>query len=217
MFVSALLMQLGFFGLYYFSDDSMGSLSAYGSFFSAILVWVWLESSFLAGWITGSRKTPCSPNTGEFTRLTQAFQAVSHHELHIAILAVLIFLITKDSVNNVGFVAFLILWGMRTSAKLNVFFGVRNLYINFLPSNMAYLSTYFRQKSCNVLFPFLFALAFTINMLFWNNAILSMGSGQYVGNVLLASLMTLGVLEHILMVVPFNCNVIWRIGLTASK
>ncbi len=112
MFVSALLMQLGFFGLYYFSDDSMGSLSAYGSFFSAILVWVWLESSFLAGWITGSRKTPCSPNTGEFTRLTQAFQAVSHHELHIAILAVLIFLITKDSVNNVGFVAFLILWGM---------------------------------------------------------------------------------------------------------
>ena len=64
---------------------------------------------------------------------------------------------------------------------------------------------------------FLFALAFTINLLFWNNAFMSFGTSQHVGNILLASLMTLGVLEHLLMVVPFNCNGIWRFGLTVQK
>ena len=106
---------------------------------------------------------------------------------------------------------------MRTSSKLNLFFGVRNLYINFLPATIAYLGTYFRHKPCNALFPFLLALAFTINLLFWNNVLMSQGTSQYVGNILLASLMTLGVLEHILMVVPFNCDGIWRFGLKVQK
>ena len=217
MFVSAILLQLGFFGLYYFSHHSAGSYAAYGPFLSTILIWVWLESSFLVGWVTGPRKTPCSPNLRGFERANQAFRAVLHHEIHIAVLALGIFLVTKDTENYVGLYAFLILWGMRTSSKLNLFFGVRNLYTNFLPDKIAYLSTYFRQKSCNALFPFLFALAFTINLLFWNNALMSFGTSQHVGNILLASLMTLGVLEHILMVVPFNCNGIWRFGLTAQK
>ena len=217
MFVSAILMQLGFFGLYYFSHHLVGNYAAYGAFLSTILIWVWLESSFLVGWVTGPRKVPCSPNLRGFERANQAFRAVLHHEIHIAVLALGIFLVTKDTENYVGLYAFLILWGMRTSSKLNLFFGVRNLYINFLPDKIAYLSTYFRQKSCNALFPFLFALAFTINVLFWNNALMSFGTSQHVGNILLASLMTLGVLEHILMVVPFNCNGIWRFGLTAQK
>ena len=217
MFVSAILMQLGFFGLYYFSLHPVGSYAAYGSFLSTILIWVWLESSFLVGWVTGPRKVSCSPNLRGFERAKQAFQAVLHHEIHIVVLALGIFLVTKGTENYVGFYAFLILWGMRTSSKLNLFFGVRNLYINFLPDKIAYLSTYFRQQSCNALFPFLFALAFTINLLFWNNAFMSLGTSQYVGNILLATLMTLGVLEHILMVVPFNCNRIWRFGLTVQK
>ena len=167
--------------------------------------------------MTGPRKESCSPNLRGFERVKQAFQTILHHEIHIVVLAIGIFLVTKDTENYVGFYAFLILWGMRTSSKLNLFFGVRNLYINFLPDRIAYLSTYFRQKSCNALFPFLFALAFTINLLFWNNAFMSFGTSQHVGNILLASLMTLGVLEHILMVVPFNCNGIWRFGLTVQK
>ena len=217
MFVSAILMQLGFFGLYYFSHHSVGSYAAYGAFLSTILIWVWLESSFLVGWVTGPRKVPCSPNLRGFERANQAFRAVLHHEIHIALLALGIFLVTKDTENYVGLYAFLILWGMRTSSKLNLFFGVRNLYINFLPDKISYLSTYFRHKSCNALFPFLFALAFTINLLFWNNAFMSLDTSQHVGNILLASLMTLGVLEHMLMVVPFNCDRLWRFGLTFQK
>ena len=34
MFVSAILMQLGFLGLYYFSHHSVGSYAAYGAFLS---------------------------------------------------------------------------------------------------------------------------------------------------------------------------------------
>ena len=167
--------------------------------------------------MTGPRKVSCSPNSRGFERAKQAFQAVFHHEIHIVVLALGIFYVTKDTENNVGFYAFLILWGMRTSSKLNLFLGVRNLYINFLPEKIAYLSTYFRQKSCNALFPFFFALAFTINLLFWNNAFMSLGTSQHVGDILLASLMTLGVLEHMLMVVPFNCDRLWRFGLTFQK
>ena len=175
----------GFFGLYYFSHHSVGSYAAYGSFLSTILIWVWLESSFLVGWVTGPRKVPCSPNLRGFERAKQALRAVLHHEIHIVVLALGIFLVTKGTENYVGFYAFLILWGMRTSSKLNLFFGVRNLYIDFLPEKVAYLSTYFKQKSCNALFPFLFALALTINLLFWNNAFISLGTSQYVGNILL--------------------------------
>ena len=125
------------------------------------------------------------------------------------------FLVTKDTENYVGLYAFLILWGMRTSSKLNLFFGVRNLYINFLPDKIAYYQHISDRSHATHYFRF-FRIS-TINLLFWNNALMSFGTSQHVGNILLASLMTLGVLEHILMVVPFNCNGIWRFGLTAQK
>ena len=96
MFVSVILMQLGFFGLYYFSHHSVGSYAAYGAFLSTILIWVWLESSFLVGWVTGPRKESCTPNLSGFDRAKQAFQTILYHEIHIVVLAIGIFLVTKD-------------------------------------------------------------------------------------------------------------------------
>ena len=43
---------------------------------------------------------------------------------------------------------------MRESAKLNLFLGVRNLSEEFLPAHLAYLQSYFRRRSMNMLFPF---------------------------------------------------------------
>ena len=128
MFVSAILMQLGFLGCITFRTIQWGVMLLMESFLSTILIWVWLESSFLVGWVTGPRKVPCSPNLRGFERAKQAFQAVLHHEIHIVVLALGIFLVTKDTENYVGLYAFLILWGMRTSSKLNLFLG----YVTFI-------------------------------------------------------------------------------------
>jgi putative photosynthetic complex assembly protein 2 len=215
MFLAVLCLVLGFFGIYFFGNrPSSDAIGAYGSFLSAICIWIWLESSFLTGWITGSRKSPCPKNLGGFKRLLYAFQAVVHHEIHICLLAFGIFIISWDSSNKIGLYAFLILWVMRTSSKINIFLGVRNLYTNFLPKDVLYLASYFRKSSCNPIFPFLLALAITANLLFWNNALASYQQEGELGNILLATLLTLGVLEHFLMVVPFNCNKIWQFGLS---
>ena len=48
---------------------------------------------------------------------------------------------------------YLVLWGMRQSAKLNLFLGVRNLGVEFLPQHLRYLQSFFRRRAMNALFP----------------------------------------------------------------
>ncbi len=48
---------------------------------------------------------------------------------------------------------YLVLWGMRQSAKLNLFLGVRNLGVEFLPQHLRYLQSFFRRRGMNALFP----------------------------------------------------------------
>ena len=51
--------------------------------------------------------------------------------------------------NQFGTWTFLSLWGMRLSAKLNVFLGVRNLGEKFLPAHISYLTSYMRRRPMN--------------------------------------------------------------------
>ena len=96
---------------------------AYCAFTCALLVWGWHELSFLTGWITGPRKTALPAGLSEWPRLVQAVRAILWHELGIVAMGLLIVAITWDAPNQVGTRTFLVLWVMRTSAKLNLFFG----------------------------------------------------------------------------------------------
>ena len=113
-----------------------GVLGAYCAFTCALLAWGWNELSFLTGWITGPQKTAILKDTAGWPRFVASFNAVIWHELAILLVGLAIVWITWDAPNQVGTGTYLVLWIMRTSAKLNLFFGVRNLSEEILECGM---------------------------------------------------------------------------------
>ncbi len=117
--------------------------NAYIAFTSAIAVWGWLEMAFLMGFLTGRRSAPDGGGRSGLRHFLRAVAALLDHELSIIAGAALVVALTWEQPNQIGTWTFLALWGMRQSAKLNLFFGVRNVSIEFLPRELAYLSSYF--------------------------------------------------------------------------
>ena len=212
MILATIGLFVGFCLLDY-SSKSPDVLSAYLGFISVIMIWAWQEAGFLVGWITGSRKIPCPKNTKGMHRAWLAFQTINYHELVLLILGGLIYLMTLESPNDTGFKTFLILWIMRLSAKINVFLGVRNFYEEFLPIKISYLTTYFKRKSFNPALPIILGITSVIDMLFWYHAGMSLNSYERVSLTILATLLGLAIIEHIFMMLPFQLDRIWRLGL----
>jgi putative photosynthetic complex assembly protein 2 len=189
-------------------------LGAYVAFACAIVVWGWQEMGFLMGFITGPRQTPCPADARGWRRFGYAVEAILYHEFAILVLGIAVLALTWGGANQAGSGAFLILWVMRISAKLNVFLGVRNLYQDFLPPHLRYLQTYFRKKPMNLLFPFSVSLATAAAAFLWRQAVAvdagAFGALQY---SLLATLLSLAVLEHWFLVLPLPAEKLWRWGL----
>ena len=102
---------------------------------------------------------------------------------------------------------------MRQSAKLNIFFGVLNLNENFLPKHLKYLQTYFRRRPINFLMPISLIGACIFVIPLWSEALVS-GSQTHeiVSKTILATLLTLAILEHILLVLPLQVEFLWKWG-----
>jgi putative photosynthetic complex assembly protein 2 len=185
--------------------------AAYCAFTCALLVWGWHELSFLTGWVTGPRKTASPPGLRGWPRFSQALCALLWHELAIAAAGVLIVAITWNQANPVGGWTFLVLWVMRTSAKLNLFLGVRNWSEEFLPPQLAYLESFFRRRPMNALFPFAVTAATGVAW-FMVSAALNQATpaAHSIGLLLVSSLLALAILEHWLLVLPFNATALWR-------
>jgi putative photosynthetic complex assembly protein 2 len=198
------------------ADPSAGG--AYLAFTCALLVWGWVEMSFLTGWLTGPRKTPCEPGISGWPRFLAAAAAVLWHELAILAAAALVVSLTWGGPNQVGTWTFLILWTMRLSAKLNVFLGVRNLAESFLPAHLGYLRSFFRRRPLNGLFPFsVIGSTVACAMLFRTAFAPAADTFGAVGFSLLGTLMALAVLEHWFMVLPLPFEALWRWGLRSRE
>lgn len=196
------------------SGGDRSPLAAVIAFTSSLLVWGWLEMSFLMGFITGPRRTPCPFGARGWKRTRYALEAVLHHEIALVAGAVIVATATRDAANQTGFWTYMILWAMRTSAKLNVFLGVRNLSEAFLPDHLRYLQTYFTRRPMNLLFPFTVIAATTVATLLWRLAIIAPdGSFDAVSLGFLATLLSLAVLEHWFLVLPIPADVLWKWGL----
>lgn len=191
---------------------------AYLAFTSALLVWGWVEMSFLTGWLTGPRRAPSEPGSEGWPRFVAALGAVLWHELAILAAAALVVALTWGGPNQIGTGTFLVLWAMRLSAKLNIFLGVRNLGESFLPDHLAYLQSYFRRRPMNALFPFSVVLS-TLACAALFRAAVAPGAGAFeaVGFTLLGTLMALAVLEHWFMVLPLPFEALWRWGLRSRQ
>jgi putative photosynthetic complex assembly protein 2 len=208
--ISSLLALAGIAGIALTAHDT-SITGAYLAFTAALLVWGWQELSFLTGWITGPRRHGCSASCGGGRHFVHAVEAILWHELAIIGGGLLIAAITWHAENAVGLWTYAVLWIMRTSAKLNLFFGVRNLSEEFLPAHLAYLKCFFRRRRMNALMPLSVGVATTVTVLLVLDALDPAATDpQIAGLLLVAALLALAVLEHVLMVLPLNATALWQ-------
>jgi putative photosynthetic complex assembly protein 2 len=193
--------------------------AAYIAFTCAILIWGWQEMGFLMGYITGTRNAPCPARTTESQRFIFATQAIIYHELALIATGLVIVAFTWGSANQVGGFTYFILWAMRLSAKLNLFLGVRNLYEKFLPDHLKHLESYFKRSAMNLLFPVSVTAASVVAAILWNNAISNTNAFDITRDTLLATLLTLAVIEHWFLVLPVPAEAMWNwaLGGRAAK
>jgi putative photosynthetic complex assembly protein 2 len=188
--------------------------AAYCAFTCAVLVWAWQEIGFLLGFVTGSRKTECPKGARGWQKFGFAAETVFYHEIALVVLGAAVWLVSQGAPNQVGLWTYLVLWAMRQSAKLNVYFGVRNLNESFLPAHLKYLQTYFTRKAMNAFLPISVVLSSLIVVPIWQ-AVGAAGIGGFevVALTLTASLLSLAILEHFFLVVPLPFDLLWKWGL----
>ena len=211
--VGSLLFGLSFWGVH----TSMQTLStgyAYLGFGSVIVMWGWHELAFLSGWLSGPRREPMSEGAQGWQRWREAVASILWHELALlANFAVLVWMQQGQS-NHVALCTFALLWCMRLSAKLNLFWGVPLHGADYLPPHLRYLASYFRVARPGLWFYLSMAAAAAV----WAWLVWSAHSGQVevnAGWLLLASLLGLALVEHLVMVLPWPLQKLW--GWALSK
>jgi putative photosynthetic complex assembly protein 2 len=190
---------------------------AYIGFTCAISIWGWLEMSFLMGFITGPRKHACAARCTGWRHFLHAIQAIIYNEIATLIVAAGIFVITRHGANQIALWTYVILWSMRVSAKLNLFFGVPNLGEKFLPPHLEYLKSFFRKRTMNWLFPLSITGSTAATVLLMQKYLAAMDPFRIVGYSLLVSLLALAVLEHWFMVIPLPSERLWRWALRSGS
>ena len=138
--------------------------------------------------------------------------------LMIATVGILLAWATWDMPNKTALWTYCILWAMRTSAKLNLFLGARNLSEEFLPDHMRYLASYFRKANINFLFPFVVMIGTGVVVLLAELATAATaGEFTRTSNLILATLLALAILEHWLMMLPLPAERLWSWGLASRQ
>jgi putative photosynthetic complex assembly protein 2 len=217
MAAATVLLVVSVHGLSVTSTDTSVA-GAYWAFTFALVAWGWNEMGFLMGMVTGPRTTACPDNPTGFQRLVYAIQSIAYHEVAIAVTAVVVAAVTADGANQVGFWTFMVLWGMRLSAKINVFLGVPNITEEFLPPHLKYLKSYFRKRAMNGMFPISITVITVLSAVLLMEA-LTPGISAYEATAfsLLFTLVALALIEHWFMVLPIPSEKLWQWGLKSHE
>lgn len=191
--------------------DDATVAGAYIAFTAGLVLWGWHEVSFLSGVITGPRQEDCPKDARGWRRFIFSAQTLIHHELAIAFTVLALGLFLLGSANPVGFWTFTILWVMRLSTKMNIFFGVPNVTEEFLPAQLTYLKSYFRTAPMNILFPVSVTLGTALTFWLFHGALLPGATAfETASYALLATLAGLAVIEHWFLVLPLRDAALWR-------
>ena len=213
MLGATIVFAVSLYGLDASARDTT-TAGAYWAFTWGLLAWGWQEMSFYMGFVTGSRKQPCREDCGGFAHFVHAVQTSLYHELAIIAAAAAVVWLTWGGPNQVGTWTFMVLWWMHQSAKLNVFFGVRNLNEEFLPEHLEFLKSFLRKRSMNLLFPVSVTVSTVITVLVAKAALADgVTVAERAGYTFLTVLMALAILEHWMLVLPMPSGAIWSPGL----
>jgi putative photosynthetic complex assembly protein 2 len=184
---------------------------AYLAFTAAVALWGTQEVAFLSGAVTGPRPQPCAPGAAGLDRLEAALGAILYHELALLGSSAAVVAVTWQAPNRIGALAFLVLWIMRVSAKLNLFLGVPVLNDEVMPARIAHLRTYFRRGPVTILFPISVIIAVALTADFVTAATAPDAPPAVVaGYALLIGLTVLALAEHVFMLVPLPIARLWR-------
>ncbi|TCT04968.1 putative photosynthetic complex assembly protein 2 [Tepidamorphus gemmatus] len=191
-----------------FGEDSVAG--AYVGFTCAIVVWGWNEVAFLLGYVTGPNRSPCPPGAAGRRRLKLAVATILYHEIAILAGAGLIALAASGPAGQVALWTYLLLMAMRLSAKLNVFLGVPNHAEDMLPPHLAYLSSHFRRRPINPLFPLSVTGATVLLVVLVMTASGPALPVDAAAATLLAALVALAIVEHWMLILPLPAASLWR-------
>ena len=133
-----------------------------------------------------------------------------HHEVALAVTALLLISLSWNAPNQIGATVFVLMLAMRLISKINLFVGVPNSTSEMLPDQLAYLKTYFGPNRVTRLL--ILSVALLTGVTFWFAALAlaaPLGSAEMVGASLLTTLALLGVLEHLFLALPFRDGMLW--------
>lgn len=212
-YVMTACLFLAFGGLFAVRG-STERLDVYASVTCGVVIWGWQVASYYLGYVTGPRKeTYIAPGQSLWDRFRLALQFLLFHELLAFVTAILLFQVTSGHPNRWGLWMYMALWLMHTSAKLNVFLGVRNFRIEILPRQLRHLDSLLTKQSFNLLFPVsvMVATSVVVGLLFVSVSPTTSVS-QATGSILIATMIVLGLLEHWLLVLPVSA-IFWGWGI----
>ena len=191
--------------------------TTYAAFLSALALWGWIELAFLSGVITGPNTRPATAYARGWNRFQQATLTILWHEAALIAALGLLAHAALNAANPFGLYTFAVLFFARASAKLNLFFGVPRINIQFLPHPLAHLASHFRVARITAFFPFSVSLLTIASALLLERAINATTPGAAIGFALLTCLAQLAVLEHWFMVLPLPDEKLWRWMIPARK
>jgi putative photosynthetic complex assembly protein 2 len=182
--------------------DDLTVFGSYRAFVAGLLIWAWHELAFYSAVLTGPWQKPCPPDARGWSRFWYALGTHGYHECAVALELVVLATLVQGGTNQIGLLVVGLSWALQHSAKLNVFLGVPRLQIELFPVHLSYLGSFWCRRNTN---PFLLPSLLVGTALmawFWNRSTeLTLAQGA-TGMALLGVLTSLGLLEHLLLILP---------------
>jgi putative photosynthetic complex assembly protein 2 len=196
------------------SADEITPSGAYAAFTGTILLWGAQEIAFLAGWVTGPRPQSCPTDARGWRRLSLALQAILYHEAALLACGAAILALTAGHDNATAWWTFAALWGLRQSAKINLFLGVPVTNDELMPEPVQFLKTYFARKPVSLFFPLSVTLS-TAALVIMIQRLVEVAASPFeiVSLTLVSTLFALGVIEHWFMLLPLPAITLWGWGM----
>jgi len=191
------------------TSSALSGVGIFSAFVSAVILWGCVELSYYLGKIAGTHTMPCPPQTPLWSRFKLALGTSIWHELLVLGLGFILIVLLYNATNAVGLYTYMVLWLMRWSAKLNLFFGVPNFNTSWIPERLAYISTYIKTGTITPFFFITIVCASTVvyQLLAKSNNV----SLEYSLIFMMpAVLLILAILEHLFMLVPFQDLKMWN-------
>lgn len=185
------------------SRDDDTPRGARTAFLGAALVWWWTAALFYSGWGVDLSASISAPPRSMSLALAAIVATLRPDLFALAALVVIGALVVRRR-NTVALGAFAVFWLTLQTAKLNVFFGVRNAGVDLLPTRLAGLGAFFGPPHNS---PLLLAtnLALVIGLVvLLSRAYRARRPFARHSATLLGTLVALALLEHVLLGVDFR-------------